>query len=125
MNCNNVEITVLQLKHLQIACVYSRPKESVNALISSMNRLIKRLHQNIPIVIMGDFNCDIRQTNNRGKKLLQFMEACGFQQLIKEFTTDGNTFIDLIFTNPKQDIECGTLESYCSYHKPLWMAIQK
>lgn len=68
---------------------------------------------NIPVVILGDFNCNAQDVANRKSKT------------VKDYTTDGRTTIDLLFTNIQTDFRCGTLESYFSYHKPIWFALQQ
>lgn len=48
----------------------------------------------------------------------------GYTQLIEQYTTDYRTQIDHIYTNVPQLIQsAGTLESYYSDHKPIFISI--
>ena len=48
----------------------------------------------------------------------------GYTQLIKQFTTDYRTQIDHIYTNVQQLVQSvGTLESYYSDHKPIFISL--
>jgi len=63
------------------------------------------------------------QTHLKKKALVAYLigEKC-YKQLINKSTTDYKTLIDQIYTNiPHQDSTSGTLESYYSDHKPIFV----
>ena len=125
MNFKNIEITKIEYFQILIFCVYSRPKESISNLCEAMKIIIDKYSLNRMCLIMGDFNCNKQKNNSKYKHLENFMMLKGFYQLITEFTTNYNTTIDLIFTNRVNEVFHGVLESYFSYHKPIWVGFAK
>jgi endonuclease/exonuclease/phosphatase family metal-dependent hydrolase len=83
--------------------------------------------QKLPILILGDFNINVHAATNQYTRLATYMsQQYGYDQYMQDFTTDKQTTIDLLFTNtPSHLFQWGTLESYFSYHKPLWVALDQ
>ncbi|KAK3099294.1 hypothetical protein FSP39_002160 [Pinctada imbricata] len=103
---------------VEIMSVYCKPKETTRNIIEALGHILPLSPM---AVIMGDFNCDDRKY----KHLVDFFRGHGFTQVISEPTTINNTCIDLIFTNISlHRISAGTLETYYSYHKAVWISIQ-
>jgi endonuclease/exonuclease/phosphatase (EEP) superfamily protein YafD len=49
----------------------------------------------------------------------------GYTQLINQYTTDYRTQIDHVYTNVPQCVQsAGTLESYYSDHKPIYISMK-
>ena len=84
--------------------------------------LVPQLDTERKIIIMGDFNTDLKkqQTN-----FLNFMKNC-FQckQILENPTTIYGTQIDQIHTNVDH-IQSGVLEAYWSDHKMIYATIAK
>ncbi len=73
---------------------------------------------------MGDFNINADPQSTAYRALQQKMEVLHCRQLMSVPTTNGQTTIDHIYTTLHEKcIQYGTLESYYSYHKPIWLAI--
>lgn len=74
------------------------------------------------IVLMGDFNFDT--TVNKSLSQL-FTEKYRFKQLISAVTTDYGSCLDHIYTNLNcnQVVSSGTVESYYSDHKIIYLAL--
>ena len=77
----------------------------------------------IPNLLLGDFNTDLMQANSEQKALKKYLLTdIGYTQLINQFTTDYRTQIDHVYTNVLQCVQsAGTLESYYSDHKPIYI----
>jgi len=74
-----------------------------------------------PVTILRDF----METTSEQRALVGYMiKQKGYTQLIKQSTTDYKTQINLIYTNiPRQVQSSGTLESYYSNHKPIFVCL--
>lgn len=69
---------------------------------------------------MGDFN---RNLNNDKSFVDYLTQKYSLRQLVQENTTDYGTLLDQIYTNinPEYISDVGTLESYYSDHKPIYI----
>ena len=79
----------------------------------------------IPTILMGDFNVNLMEGSAEQKALKKYLITDrGYTQLIEQYTTDYRTQIDHIYTNVSQLIQsAGTLESYYSDHKPIFISL--
>ena len=129
-NCNRIELTVANVyfyeQHIQLISVYIRPNEPVQDIKYALQHLTTKLNPEEPIVIMGDFNIDSMAENSRYAAVCRVLASINCHQVLKESTTNSRTCIDLIFTNLQNcDFVTGVLESYFSYHKPVYICITK
>lgn len=99
----------------------------MSKLLDALNHLHNTVltDPNIPLVILGDFNINLMENNSEQKSLLKYMiTGKGYSQLINQYTTDYRTQIDHIYTNIQQYVKSkGTLESYYSDHKPIFISL--
>lgn len=73
-------------------------------------------------VILGDFNIDWNDDVQRGS-LSNQMITYGYTQHIVGYTTNYRTTIDHIYSNLTESrVKTGTLETYFSDHKAIWIA---
>ena len=130
-NFNNVEITVMVLSHpipsFHVVGIYrSKTNVSISQFIDALSHLHNSVLTNptIPTVILGDFNINLLQDTTEQKALKIFLITDrGYKQLINQYTTDYCTLIDHIYTNVPQIVQsAGTLESYYSDHKPIFIS---
>lgn len=84
------------------------------------------LHGKDKIILFGDININIADTQGIGSSFLKAMTDFGMKTVIKEgdITTLGGTCIDICFTNIKGIIGW-VYESIYSYHKPICIAVPK
>ena len=131
---NDVEITVTVLKepipNLHIIRIYrSKNKVALQVLIDTLNLLLNTLlpesSSTTPVVILGDFNVNLLEESSNKKKLQTYFEQQRkFTQIISQCTTDYHSLLDHIYTNvPAQVEHSGTLESYFSNHKPVFICL--
>lgn len=130
-NYNSVEITVNVLnepvKNLHIISVYrSKSKVSVSSFIDALDHVHDSLFggKKMPTTLLGDFNINLLEANSEQKALqMNLIQKRGYTQLIKDYTTDYKSTIDHIYTNIPDFVESsGTLESYYSDHKPIFVS---
>lgn len=97
---------------------------SIKNVLSSVFEQHLRMYKN-PIIVTGDFNIDNLSANL--ETLVQFMsENLKLKHLPTNSTTDYGSALDHIYTSFAQsDIKgWGTLESYYSDHKPLYITLK-
>ncbi|XP_078383840.1 uncharacterized protein LOC144666317 [Oculina patagonica] len=132
-NFNNVEITVMilsqPLPNIHVIGLYrSKSNVTTSQLIGALNHLHNSLltEPAIPTVILGDFNINLMQINTEQKALKKYLITDkGYTQFINQYTTDYRTQIDHIYTNIPQCVQsAGTLESYYSDHKPIFISLK-
>jgi exonuclease III len=109
---------------INLCFVYCPPK---NATVQILKKVFDKLHTKFnkfqtPIIIMGDFNINLHQNE---KFVNNVDQKYGLKQYIKTCTTDYGTLIDHLYTNidAGKIISVGTLESYYSDHKPIYINI--
>ena len=132
-NFNNVEITIMVLSqpipNLHVVGIY---RSKANVRISQLIDARTHLHNSvltdptIPTVLLGDFNINLMQETTEQKALKKHLITDrGYTQLINQYTTDYRTQIDHIYTNMPQLVHsAGTLESYYSDHKPIFISLK-
>ena len=122
-NENDIEmtfLTVLGQVEVHIVAMYCRPKEYSRNIQRAITTCTSVLPDESNNIIIGDFNTDERKY----KHLTSFLQSKLYNQLVTEETTNNHTTIDLIFTNiPDDKRKHGVLESYFSYHKPIWISV--
>jgi len=66
------------------------------------------------------------QANREQKALTKYLITDkGYTQLINQYTADYRTQIDHVYTNIPQSVQsAGTLESYYSDHKPIYISMK-
>ena len=132
-NLNNLEITGMVLSqpipNIHVIGIYrSKTKvtiaQSIDALTHLHNSVL--IEPTIPTVLLGDFNIDLMQANTEQKALTKYLVTDkGYTQLINQYTTDYRTQIDHVYTNVPQCVQlAGTLESYHSDHKPIYVSMK-
>ena len=132
-NFNNVEITIMVLSqpipNIHVVGIY---RSKANVRISQLIDALTHLHNSvltdptIPTVLLGDFNINLMQETTEQKALKKHLITDrGYTQLINQYTTDYRTQIDHIYTNMPQLVHSsGTLESYYSDHKPIFISLK-
>jgi len=117
------------IPNIHVIGIYrSKTKVPISRLIDALTHLHNSLlkEPTIPTVLLGDFNIDLMQENSEQKALKKYLISDkGYTQLINQFTTDYRTQIDHVYTNVPQFVQsAGTLESYYSDHKPIYVSMK-
>ena len=132
-NYNNTEMTVAIINlpgcnNIHVVGIYrSKSKVVFSKLIEGLEHLHRTIlsEPRTPVIILGDLNVNFMEVTSQQKALVEYMiKQKGYTQLIKQYTTDYKTQIDHIYTNiPHQVQSSGTLESYYSDHKPIFVCL--
>ena len=131
-NVNNVEITIMVINHpipnLLIIGIY---RSGTNVTVSKLIDALIYLHDSklskplVPAVILSDFNINLMKVSGEQNALTKcLIDERRYTQLVNQCTTDSHTQIDHIYTNIPQLVQsAGTLESYYSDHKPIFISL--
>lgn len=125
----NIECALVQLEQdFVVGFIYCPPRHSTvdnhKKFLSKMFDVLETKYNiktfDNKLILMGDFNYDYKP-NCRIAKL--FREQFSFNHLVKSVTTDYGSCLDHIYCSlPEQQLQCcGTLESYYSDHKPVFI----
>lgn len=101
------EATAVLIKNIKIVIVaiYRQPKGNLNLFCSILENslsYVTNLFQHI--VLVGDFNVDLKEDNVNKSVLLNTVQSFGLKQTIFDYTRvqgDSKTIVDNIFTNLK------------------------
>ena len=123
----SLNVVLYSGKTVKLIFLYIPPKlnltEKKNVLLNIIDKFVS-LHAD-PVLVTGDFNVDNLLPNS--ENFVQFMkERFNLTYLPTNYTTDYGSALDHFYTNVIQsDIEgWGTLESYYSDHKPLYIILK-
>lgn len=122
-----IDVILCNGKSMKLIFMHIPPKVNFMVLKNVLSSIFEqhlRMYLN-PIIVTGDFNINNLSANS--ETLVQFMsENLKLQHLPTNSTTDYGSALDHIYTSFAQsDIEgWGTLESYYSDHKPLYITLK-
>lgn len=123
----SLNVVLYSGKTVKLIFLYIPPKLNLtkkkNVLLNIIDKFVS-LHAD-PVLVTGDFNVDNLLPNS--ENFVQFMkERFNLTYLPTNYTTDYGSALDHFYTNVIQsDIEgWGTLESYYSDHKPLYIILK-
>lgn len=92
-------------ERVKIINVYRSPQSNISHFCKNFNNLVEDMLDSCKVIIVGDFNIDIRKKDYYyDKKILNDMAQLGLKQKINEPTRStfkSDTIIDLVFTNFK------------------------
>ena len=103
--------------------IYFPPKETLKKVVQALQNVVAEIRRAHPLIIAGDTNFDADISRKFKDSMLAVF---GLKYLTTSVTTDYNSTLDHIYTDLKMDEihSWGTLESYYSDHKPLFVAIK-
>ena len=110
--------------HMQAVVLYKSPECGIEQLKDILiSELLPTLDIDCNILIMGDFNLDIRSGNQNFLKFMEKKFIC--KQEISKVTTNYGSILDLFFVKVNQDvdIESDVVEAYWSDHKIVYTAV--
>lgn len=128
-NLHGVEKTIFKLHDytdLIIAGIYRSPRVTLQNLYMALSELIDLLDHERYSIIMGDFNTNLFDVSRTHTTLKMMFQQSGYHQHINEYTTDDRTLLHHIYSNlALQSTITGVSETYYSYHKGVYIAIDK
>ena len=114
----------LKRKSVLIGNVYRPPGVSDMWFDSLVGMLDKVAQEQLMVVLMGDFNCNMLRAGSHTEKLAMVMSEYGMKQMICDptrVTQTSDTMIDLLFcSNSDEIIQSGCLELGMSDHEMIY-----
>ncbi|XP_026084957.1 uncharacterized protein LOC113060278 [Carassius auratus] len=127
-NVTDLEFAVIKLDSpikAAVVAVYRPPQYSVGDFLTNLNSMMDYLDltHNDLVIICGDFNEDLLHPGK--KPILELFQSRGYTQLITSATTEKHTLLDHIYiSNPDFCHQSGVLETYHSYHNPVYCVLR-
>lgn len=109
------------MKPLQLAVVYKSNICPVPLFTSVMQDLADMIDFNMPYVIVGDFNTNVKDPQQE-TLITEICQTLRAKQLVTDATTPFDTTIDLIFSND-ESITTGVIYCYFSHHRTVTACI--
>ena len=105
LKVDNLESKVVVIEtsksRLVICTVYRKPSLSMNLFVDLLAKLLNLLPDNVPTVILGDFNDNL--LSHGTTRLVTFMCKHGYKQYVSYPTTDNGSIIDHVYFNRQDD----------------------
>ena len=126
-NVTDLEFVVVKVEapvNALIAAVYRPPNYSLKQFLPNLKSLLDSLEvmDHHPTIVCGDFNENL--LSSRTHEIFDVFESRGYAQLITAATTEKNTLLDHIFiSRPQHCVQSGVLQTYHSYHNPVYCII--
>ena len=111
-----------------IVLIYRPSQYHIGDFKQKMKQLLQKLIQfsNKNILIIGDFNSDAKNTENR---FVEFMKKYNYEQYVLEATTEKDTIIDHVYAKLLSDciyrLEIEIIPIYYSYHEAVGIRFKK
>jgi hypothetical protein len=130
MDKKDIEIFIVKIHNIGVIGVYKAPGKNLCDVLKEFNKLnYEKLIDDYDlkkVFIFGDFNHNLKDIKFK-HSALEFIEKLKMKNVLNEQlnTTDQNTHIDWCLSNADTGFQCGIYESYFSYHKPIWVALNE
>lgn len=130
MDKKDIEIFIVKIHNIGVIGVYKAPGKNLSDVLKEFNKLnYEKLIDDYDIkkvFIFGDFNHNLKDIKFK-HSALEFIEKLKMKNVLNEQlnTTDQNTHIDWCLSNADTGFQCAIYESYFSYHKPIWVALNE
>ena len=126
LKVDNLESKVVVIEtsksRLVICTVYRKPSLSMNLFVELLAKLLGLLPDNVPTVILGDFNDNL--LSDGITRLVTFMCKHGYKQYVSYPTTDNGSIIDHVYFNRQDDTAIVDVHDvYYSDHDALLFTI--
>jgi hypothetical protein len=104
----NVEVLVARVivkgLHIAIINIYATPSAILASIVNAIVKALCNLHCNEIIVVLGDFNIDMCQCNEKTKKLQSYMYNQNLHFLLDQRKHVQRTLIDHVWSNVKNEL---------------------
>jgi hypothetical protein len=116
---------IVHVSQIAILNIYVAPHST---LINIMNTIAKTLHYlnlNEIIIILGDFNIDMLQSNENTIKLENYMCSYSVQFLLQKVNHEQKTLIDHVWSNvPNVQSNIFLLDAYWTEHDTICLLLE-
>jgi hypothetical protein len=83
--------------------------------------LARRVCENMPIILVGDFNVNVK--DNYNAELVEFMKDTAEFDILLDLSQDtrSNSCIDMVFGQNMDSLSCMNYVSYFSYNRSIFL----
>jgi hypothetical protein len=125
----SVEVLIAKVdfhgSHLAIINIYASPQATSSSILNTITKALCHLHQNDILVILGDFNIDMSQCNEKTKKLENYMCIYNAHMLLEKTNHAHKMQIDHIWSNAKnKNYKIYTLNTYWTDHDTICLILE-
>jgi hypothetical protein len=126
---NNVEMVLAKLflheSEIEILNLYDAPHATFSNILNVLSNALDHLHLNETIVIVGDFNIDMLQSNARTKELENYMCKYSLCFLLNNINHVQNARIDHLWSNvPISQYIIFILDTYWFDHDTVGISLE-
>jgi endonuclease/exonuclease/phosphatase (EEP) superfamily protein YafD len=126
---NNVEMVLAKIffreTEIAILNLYVAPHATFSNILNVISNALGHFHLNGPIVLVGEFNIDKPQNNDRTKELENYMCKYSLRFLLNNTSHVKNTLIDHVWSNvPTPQYNIFILDTYWSDHNTIGIALE-
>ena len=120
----NIAVYICDFNCLIIG-IYRAPLYPISIFVENLCILLgsPQLIRASNVIVVGDLNEDLNVTQNR--PIFNAFSFHGFKQIIRGNTTRGGTLLDVIYFRGNNDVQSGVLQSWYSYHEPIYIVCDK
>ena len=105
--------------------LYAAPHAAFSNIVHVISNALTHFHLNEPIVLVGDFNIDMLQNNDRAKELEKYMCKCSLRFLLNNTSHVENALTDHVWSNvPIPRYSIFILDTYWSDHDTIGIALE-
>ena len=124
LETKSITITTHSNHRMYVVAVYRRPQLPLSTFLPLLDDYLSRIsHQEIPTVVLGDFNEDLLSTAC-SSRVVTLMTSKGFSQLVKLPTTDSGSLLDHIYYNPTATSTfVDVVDTYYSDHDATYVSL--
>jgi exonuclease III len=125
----SVEVLIAKVSfhgsHLSIINIYASPHASLSSIFNTITKALCHFHQHGILVILGDFNIDMSQCNEKTKQLENYMCTYNAHMLLRKTNNAQKTLIDHIWSNAKNENSIiYTLNTYWTDHDTICLLLE-
>jgi exonuclease III len=124
-----VEVLITKLafneSHLAIINIYASPQATSSSILNTITKSLCHLHQNDILIILGLFNIDMSQSNEKTKNLENYMCIYNAHMLLDKANHAHKTLIDHVWSNTKnKNCKLYTLNTYWTDHDTICLILE-
>ena len=112
----NVEATMAKIiiheLHISILNIYAAPSATLTNILNILTKSLCNMRLNERIIIIGYFNVDMLQSNNKTKSLENYMSSYNINFLLDKKDHLSTSLIDHLWSNITDKYEIFKLDTY-------------
>ena len=128
MKKKNIEATLANIllhdMDIIVVNVYVAPYATLNNTLDLLSKALCKIHSNQTIAIVGNFNINTLESNNKTNKLRSYMHNYNLHFLLETNSNQQLSIIDHIWSNITCSYKTFRLDTYWSDHDTICLIIE-